>query len=57
MLEVLVAQRIKTREHIIENSKAFARLFPNYIVNGSVRFFNEVDQDALDAAMIVDCTA
>ena len=56
MLEVLVAQRIKTREHIIENAKTFVRLFLNNIVHGAVRFYNEADQEAPDAAMIVDCT-
>ena len=55
VLEVLVTQNIKTREHILENAKTFARLFHGNIV-GAVRFYNEVDPDALDAAMIVDCT-
>ena len=56
VLEVLVTQNIKTREHVLENAKTFARLFHRNVVSGAVRFYNEVDPDALDAAMVVDCT-
>ena len=54
VLEVLVTQNIKTREHVLENAKTFARLFHLNVVSGAVRFYNEVDPDALDAAMVVD---
>ena len=56
VLEVLVSQRIKTREHVTETVKAVAKLFYDNIMRGAVRFYNDIDEEAPDVALIVDCT-
>ena len=57
VLELLVVNFIKTREHIVERAKTIARLFYSNLVEGAVRFFGETVAEAPDAALIVDCTA
>ena len=56
VLEVLVTAQIRTREHIIKRAKSIAMLFRPRLVGMGVRFYNEVDAEVPDAALIVDCT-
>ena len=56
VLELLVVDFIKTREHIVERVKKIAQLFYRNLVRGAVRFFGETVPEAPDAALIVDCT-
>ena len=56
VLEILVVNFIKTREHIVERAKTIAQLFYGNLVRGAVRFFGETVPDAPDAALVVDCT-
>ena len=56
VIELLVVNFIKTREHIVERAKKIAQLFYSNLVGGTVRFFGETVPEAPDAALIVDCT-
>ena len=56
VLELLVVDFIKTREHIVERVKKIAQLFYGNLVGGAVGFFRETVPEAPDAALIVDCT-
>ena len=55
-LETMVGRFIRTRSHIEERARAFADLFHDTLVDGSVRFFDETHPLAPGAALIVDCT-
>ena len=56
VLEPLVHKLIKTREHVTERAKAFAALFRDNIVGGTVRRFDERHQSVPGASLMVDCT-
>ena len=56
VLELLVTNQIRSRDHVVEMVKRIADLFRNNLVNGCVRYLREVDPEAPDSAMIVDCT-
>ena len=56
VLEVLVGPFIKNKEHVTERAKAFAKLFRNFIVEGTVRYFDETHEALPGASLVVDCT-
>ena len=56
VLEPLVHKLIKTREHVPEREKAFAALFRDNIVGGTVRHFDERHPSVPGASLVVDCT-
>ena len=56
VLEPLVHKLIQTREHITERAKAFAALFRDNIVGGTVRHFDERHPSVPGASLVVDCT-
>ena len=56
VLEIIVAPFIRTRNHVLVPVKNIARVFAPILTAGMVRFFNEVDPDVPQPALVVDCT-
>ena len=56
VLEIIVAPFIRTRNHVLVLVKNIARVFAPILTAGMVRFFNEVDPDVPQPALVVDCT-
>ena len=56
VLELLVTNQIRSRDHVVEMVKRVAVLFRNNLVNGCIRYLREVDPETPDSALIVDCT-
>ena len=56
VLESMTRKFIKTRDHIREKAKSIALLFRDYILEGTVRYFDERHESVREASLVVDCT-
>ena len=56
VLEVLVANFLKNRGHIVTLVKKIAERFLPLLAAGTIRYYNEAVPDVPECALIVDCT-
>ena len=56
VLEVLVANHLKTRGHIVTLVKTIAERFLPLLSVGTIRYYDEVVPDIPECSLAVDCT-